>query len=65
MDEEQKKPFRAMSVTYWASKAERDAVMQALDRHGLTWNAFSKFAVAAALKRLDRLVVKHQEGTDG
>jgi hypothetical protein len=54
-----------MSVTYWASKAERDAVMQALERHGLTWNAFSKFAVAAALKRLDRLVVKHQEGTDG
>ena len=65
MDENTPKPYRAMSVTYWASKAERDAVMQALERHGLTWNAFSKFAVAAALKRRDRLAVKQQEGTDG
>ena len=62
------KKQRWMSVTYWDDEGERDRVMAWLERHGLSWNAFSKEQVELALKRLDRKAreaARQQEANDG
>ena len=63
------KKQRWMSVTYWDDKGERDRVMAWLERHQLSWNAFSKEQVEAALKRLDRkareAARQQEEANDG